>query len=213
MKRRLSGYFSIGLSLSLLAGCSSTPPAEPVRYYRLDASAAPLAHPHAPPIPGTLHVTRLTARGLLGGRAMLYRAPEDALEIRLYPRYLWQEPIAPAVTNLLVDQLRAAQVFTHITATGRTQTDYRLEGEIERYEHQPLHRPPCVSARIELTLIRPRDRALLWSHIYALEVPISEHTATAMVQAFNQLAVTLTQQISADLQAWYRSPSQQLPKM
>lgn len=197
----------LALSLSLLISCSSTPPAEPVRYYTLDADSLEPQPARTPPIRGTLHVTRLTARGLLGGRALLYRAPDDSPEIQAYPRYLWQEPIAPAMTNLLVDQLRAAQVFTQVTATGRTQTDYRLEGEIERYEHQPLHCPPRVRASIELALIRPRDRALLWSRNYVLEEPVGERTATAMVLAFNRLALALTQQVSADLRAWSQSQS------
>lgn len=203
------------LLVCVLTGCGSAPPLEPVRYYALELDA--LETPASQPVRGSVQLNLLTTRGLLNGRAILYRTLDRPHEIGRYPRYVWYEPLSHALTGLLTDAVREAGVFEQVLAPSvRAHVDYRLIGEIKSYEHLPMDQPPRVRADIDLSLIAALDRNLLWARKYRVEQIVEGRTPEAMIQAFNVLNTQLAREVIGDLrvlQAKNRVFSRHLPQL
>lgn len=63
---RLARLLTVGLVLGALAGCGSSEPLQRDRFYSLEP--APLQAPRGAPLPATLLVNDLAARGFVGGK-------------------------------------------------------------------------------------------------------------------------------------------------
>jgi cholesterol transport system auxiliary component len=187
-----------GLLAALLAACASAPPAEQDRFFRLEPPApAPVA---GRPVPATLVVRELAARGFEGGRAIVYRTAESPLETNRYRNLLWEQPPGVALAGLLADGLRAVDLFELVILPDqRARTQYLLEGELARFEHQPTEQPPQVTAEFSLTLVRTRDRSPLATRRYAGTEPVPNATPVAMAEAFNRLTGRLVGEAVRDL--------------
>jgi cholesterol transport system auxiliary component len=163
--------------------------------------------PSARPIPGTLRVTPLAARGFVAGSRIVYRTAEEPLQVERYAELLWEEVPARAVADDLTAALRAAGVFEHVVTAGDpARADYLLTGELQRFEHRPTDDPPHVLAELSLTLVRGKGRQVLVAREYAgIEPnavgPDGRTTPDAIVAAFNRLSGRLISQIVADAQA------------
>jgi cholesterol transport system auxiliary component len=196
----------LGLLLGVgLAGCGGG--AERVRdlYFglRSDVSVAPSAQP----IPGTLRVTPIAARGFVAGSRIVYRTAEEPLQVQRYGELLWEEVPARAIADDLTAALRVANVFEHvITAGDPARADFLLTGELQRFEHRPTADPPHVFADLNLTLVRAKGRQVLVAGSYVAEEPAAvgpegRTTPEAIVAAFNRLAGRLIGEVVADIQA------------
>lgn len=194
-RTRLAIIAALALSLG---GCGSPAPRPIERFYALDP--APLETPSGTSNPGTLQVGELAARGFLGGRQIVFRAESSPLEVLRHPQLLWEEPVPRAMTRNLVEGLRAAKVFRFtLVQADRGRADYRLGGEVLRFEHLPTAVTPRVSGTLELALVRAADRSVLSNNRYSREVEIQGTTPEAMVEAFNRLAALLVADVVRDL--------------
>jgi cholesterol transport system auxiliary component len=183
-----------------LAGCGSAPPAQPDRFYSLEPAA--LEGPAGPPTPSIVMVNDLAARGLLGGRQIVYRTREQPLVVDRYDRLLWAEPPTRALAQNLVNGLRAAQVFAFVAIPAdRVRADYLLGGEVERFEHLPTDQPPRVVGTMNLALVRAHDRRSVASRQYSGEERVDGGSPEAMAAAFNRLAARLVAEAVRDLKA------------
>jgi cholesterol transport system auxiliary component len=191
------------LGCTLLTGCGG----ERLRdlYFGLRSEVS--VQPSARPIPGTLRVTPLAARGFVAGSRIVYRTAEEPLQVERYAELLWEEVPARAVADDLTAALRAAGVFEHVVTAGDpARADYLLTGELQRFEHRPTDDPPHVLAELSLTLVRGKGRQVLVAREYAgIEPnavgPDGRTTPDAIVAAFNRLSGRLISQIVADAQA------------
>jgi cholesterol transport system auxiliary component len=182
----------------VLAGCGSTAPMTPDRYYSL--APAPLEAPVGAPLPATLLVNDLAARGFLGGRQIIFRTHEAPLLVQRYNDLLWEEPVTRAMSRNLVNAIRTARVFQFtLIPADRGRADYILGGEVERFEHLPTTVPPRVVATLNLALVRANDRKSLWNRRYSGDVQVEGATSEAMVEAFNRLAAQLAADVVRDL--------------
>jgi cholesterol transport system auxiliary component len=149
-----------------------------------------------------LEVNDLAARGFLGGREIVYRTAEEPLEVNRYQELLWEEPPGRALARALASALRSASLFGVVTTPAqRVRTDYRLTGEVIRFEHLPTDRPPLVRVEINLTLVRGDDRRSFLSRQYSGEELTDESTPRGMVRAFNRLSGRLLSEAVRDLQS------------
>jgi cholesterol transport system auxiliary component len=170
----------------------------PDRHYSL--APAPLEAPVGAPLPATLLVNDLAARGFLGGRQIIFRTQEAPLLVQRYNELLWEEPVTRAMSRNLVNALRTAEVFRFtIIPADRGRADYILGGEVERFEHLPTASPPRVVATLNLALVRANDRKSLWNRQYSGDVQVEGATSEAMVEAFNRLAAQLVADVVRDL--------------
>jgi cholesterol transport system auxiliary component len=182
----------------VLAGCGSTAPMTSDRYYSL--APAPLEAPVGAPVPATLLVNDLAARGFLGGRQIIFRTHEAPLLVQRYNDLLWEEPVTRAMSRNLVNAIRTARVFQFtLIPADRGRADYILGGEVERFEHLPTTVPPRVVATLNLALVRANDRKSLWNRRYSGDVQVEGATSEAMVEAFNRLAAQLAADVVRDL--------------
>ena len=196
---------ALGLSICALAGvlglagCGSAPPVQADRFYSLEPVA--LEGPAGPPAPSILMVNDLAARGLLGGRQILFRTRTQPLVVDRYDGLLWAEPPTRALAQNLVNAIRAAQVFDFVVIPAdRARADYLLGGEVERFEHLPTEQPPRVVGTINLALVRADDRRSIASRRYSGEETVDGDSPEAMAGAFNRLAARLVAEAVRDLQ-------------
>lgn len=192
-------FFALGAAMGLV-GCGSAPPVQPDRFYSLEAAA--LAGPAGPPAPSVLMVNDLAARGLLGGRQIVYRTREQPLVVDRYQSLLWAEPPTRALSQNLVNGIRTAQVFDFVAIpSDRARADYLLGGEVERFEHLPTDQPPRVVGTVNLTLVRSDDRRSIVGRQYSGEERVDGDSPEAMAEAFNRLVARLVAEAVRDLQA------------
>lgn len=188
------------LLATLLGACGTAPPAEPDRYFRLQAPAT--ATPGGRPVAATLVVRELATRGFEGGRAIVYRTAETPLETNRYRNLLWEVAPGPAMAGMLADGLRQVDLFELVILPDqRARAEYLLEGELARFEHLPTDRPPAVAVEFSLILVRSRDRSPLATRRYSGREPVADGTPEGMAEAFNRLAGRLVADAVRDLAA------------
>jgi cholesterol transport system auxiliary component len=188
------------LGLAAVTGCGSSTPVRPDRFYRLDP--APQVGRAGPPTPAILLVNDLAARGLIGGRQILFRTREQPQLTQRYEDLLWEEPPTSALARGLVEALRAAGVFRFVVVPAeRARADWLLGGELTRFEHLPTDRPPRVAAELHLALVSADDRGYMESRTYSGEEPVDGSTPDAMAAAFTRLSARLIAQVVRDLQS------------
>ncbi|QVL48196.1 MAG: membrane integrity-associated transporter subunit PqiC [Thiocapsa sp.] len=187
------------LMLVLLAGgCGSPAPLRPDLFYALDPE--PLESPLGTPLPATLLVSDLAARGFLGGRQIVFRTEAEPLQVQRYDDLLWADPVPHALARNLVRAVRHAQVFEFaVIPADRARADYLLGGAVERFEHLPTATPPRVAGALNLALVRADDRRTLRDRSFRREVEVQGDTPEAMAEAFNRLAALLAADVVRDL--------------
>ena len=174
-------------------------------YFSLASDVA--VSPSATPIPGTLRVSPLAARGFVGGSRIVYRTAEDPLQVQRYNEFLWEEVPARAIADDIVAAMRAARVFENVVTAGDpARADYLITGELARFEHLPTARPPGVTAELSLALVDGKPRRLLVSKTYSGFEPTAASaegrtTPEAMAVAFNRLTGRLISDLVRDAQA------------
>ncbi len=188
------------LIVLIAGGCGSPAPLRPDLFFALDPE--PSETPVGSPLPATLLVSDLAARGFLGGRQIVFRTEAEPLRVQRYDDLLWADPVPRAVSGNLVRAVRSAGVFAFtLIPADRGRADYLLGGEVERFEHLPTATPPRVVGTLNLALVRADDRRSVWDRRYHREVEVQGDTPDAMAGAFNRMAALLAADVVRDLQA------------
>lgn len=203
-----------GLLLGLgLAGCGSPVPIKEDQYFSLTppttlepgslaTEGGAVARDRAP-LPASLQVNELAARGFLGGRQILFRTTEAPRETQRYEQRLWDEPVPRALSRHLATRIRDAGVFRFVLVPAdRGRADYLLGGEVERFEHLPTAHPPRMAGTLSLTLIRASDGHPLLERRHDAEVPVTGSTPADMATAATHLADQLAAAVVEDLRSW-----------
>jgi cholesterol transport system auxiliary component len=184
----------------LLAACAAPGPAPQDSFYSLQAQ--PVSDPATAyqDLAATLLVQDLSARGFLGGRQIVFRTEAEPLQVRRYPRLLWEEPPGRALATELATALGDTGPFQLVLGPRqRARGDYILSGELARFEHHPTATPPYVAAELTLTLLRSGDRGVLLNQRFSGEEPTDGETPMAMVSAFNRLAGRLISRAALEI--------------
>ncbi|MFB1486484.1 MULTISPECIES: ABC-type transport auxiliary lipoprotein family protein [unclassified Thiocapsa] len=196
--RRLPHVLPALIVVLLAGGCGSPAPLRSDLFYALDPE--PLEAPVGSPLPATLLVSDLAARGFLGGRQIVFRTEAEPLQVQRYDDLLWADPVPRALARNLVRAVRHAEVFEFtLIPADRARADYLLGGEVERFEHLPTATPPRVVGALYLALVRADDRRSVRDRRYSREVEVQGDTPDAMAEAFNRLAALLAADVVRDL--------------
>jgi cholesterol transport system auxiliary component len=183
-----------------LAGCGSPEPLRRDRFYSLEP--VPLEGPAGAPLAAVLQVNNLAARGFVGGKQIVYRTGAEPLLVQRYDDLLWEQAPSRALSQSLVEAIRAARVFRTVTIPAdRVRPDFVLGGELARFEHLPTDQPPRVVGALSLVLVRASDGAPVASRQYSAAEIANASTPDAMAEAFNRLAGRLAADAVRDLQS------------
>ena len=221
----LTLVLTLALATTLLtSGCGG---GERIRDVFFSLSSEVALSPGSQPIPGTLRVNPLAARGFLGGSRIVYRTAEAPMQVQRYNEFLWESVPARAVADDMLAALRAGRVFENVVTAGDpARADYLLTGELTLFDHlptgwpagglpsgamdQPLRRStrlsPGVAIEFSLALVDGRNRRLLVSETYSGFEPTAADatgrtTPEAMVAAFNRLSGRLIGELVRDAQS------------
>jgi cholesterol transport system auxiliary component len=186
-----------GIATLALSACSMGP-ARQDHLYSL-APAVQVQPSATTPVAATLLVIQPVARGLTGGRELVFVGGDRPGEVQTYIYHLWAEPPTAAIASSLVAALRQAGPFAFVTAPGqRARADYLLSGELTRLTHFPDAQPPRVEASFNLTLV-DADRRPQTFHLYQGSEPAGPDPAAAAA-ALDHLLGRLLGEAVRDLQ-------------
>lgn len=167
MMRRLR-LLSVLLGIALLSACSAKPVLED-NFYRLTlASPQPSQNLPAGMASGVIQVERLTADGLLGGRAIVFSDSARADVAQTYHYDFWLEPPTILLQSALTDTLRKAGVQKVVTPDLRIEPDYTITGKIRAFE-QIRGNPGFVRVQIELAVTERSGGKLVMFKSYSAE--------------------------------------------
>jgi ABC-type uncharacterized transport system auxiliary subunit len=195
--RRAIRWATMALASAALVACAGGS-ARQDHFYPLAPRVQ--VEPTGTPVAATLLVTQPVARGLTGGRELVFVGADRPGEVQTYVYHLWADPPAAAIASSLVAALRQAGPFAFVTAPGqRARADYLLSGELTQLTHFPDAQPPRVEASLSFTLVNA-DRRPVVSHLYQGSEPAGPDPAAAAA-AFDRLLGRLLAEAVRDLQA------------
>jgi len=188
--------FAIVAASAVVAGCLSGPPPQSV-FYTLEPAVT--AAKRMKPLAGTILVNRLTARGLTGGRQIVFRDANHPFQVQRYHYRYWADAPAVLIQDRLVESLRQSGIADYvITPAERAKADWLLSGSLLRFEHHPYARPPAVIVELELGIVRSDCRDPVFLKRYAVREPASNNQIEQAIPAFEHALTRLIDQFLQD---------------
>jgi len=170
----------------VLAGCGS------VRYPTTYVLSFPPPVPQATPSNGALGPVAIREfrcpEYLCEGR-IAYRASSE--EVGFYEYHRWAMNPRQAITQYVVESLRAQSVFQSVTVHERgSEAAYMLSGTIEQLEEVDHDRDVRVVCRISAQLLETRTRSVIWSHAASETIRVEKRDMRGVVSSLSAAART-----------------------
>lgn len=200
--RRSLRVAAMAFAAVALVSCGSAPRPN---YYTLRVPAAPAAHD--PKTAAVLGVERLGAPEVLGNDRILYY--ESPTQLNFYENHRWSSDPSSLVRDSLAGQLSEAGVFSEVRLLpARDPVDYLLRGRLLNFEEVDFEGGVKGRVRLELTLVRVRDRKVLWSDVRQALVSALGKEVAGVVEAVNaasdqvlkELVPALLAQVKQDIE-------------
>lgn len=175
------GRTAVGLLAALaVAACGGSIPK--TQYYIVRIPPPP--HSGDPKTPYVLGVERLRAPQMLhDDRIMYYESPT---ELNYYEYQRWSADPPTMLSELAVQYLDSLGVFAEVHLLPiRQPVDYVLRGRVFNFEEVDFEGSGKGRVSLELTLLRTRDRKVVWSARRAVEAPIQQKGLQGVVGAIN----------------------------
>jgi ABC-type uncharacterized transport system auxiliary subunit len=183
----------------LLAGCVGRTPLPDYHYYRLNVTA-PASKNAAGRMQGLVLVEMPQAPAVYVPRAIAYSDDAGHFSLEHYHYHAWIDPPARLLQQELVRYLQAAQLGSAVvTDAGRAVPDYRIGGEIRRFERLKTSKGWSAVVALELRADSAPDAPPLLVRSYERVTPAADNTLEATVEAFSAAATAIFQAFSADL--------------
>ncbi len=195
---RLHGLIIL-LSLMLL-GCVGNTPLPEDHYYRLSVET-PAQRPVTPTDARLVLVEALRAPDVYASRTIAYSAEPGQLSLEHYHYHSWIDPPARLLQQELIRYLQAVKLAAAVVPdAGRAQPDYRIAGDIRRFERRKTAKGWEAVVALELRAdTAPGNTQMLIVRSYEQIVPAADATLEATVQAFSTATTTIFQQFVSDL--------------
>ena len=175
----------------VLAGCGS------VRYPTTYVLNFPPPVPQATPSNGALGPVAIRElqcpEYLCEGRIVYRSSPE---EIGFYEYHRWAMNPRQAITQYVVDGLRAQSLFQGVAVHERgSEAAYVLSGNIERLEEMDQGGDVRVVCTISAQLLDTRTRSVVWSHTASETVHVEKRDMRGVVSSLSSAARTATDRL------------------
>src|ERR1700732_4667055 len=162
-----------------LWGCGAVPQS---KYYQLTTPGEASSAPAGDPLPVTVLVDAT-----------------DSEEMGTYQTHRWAVPPTEMMQELLWRSLRASNRYSAVyLLTSGSHGDFLLQGNL--YDFKELSRSTLAARiNIELELRDMRTGAIVWTHSYTHDEPVSGKEVSAVVAALNQNAQRCVSEAAASL--------------
>lgn len=172
----------LGLWAGIASGC---PAARPVQYYQLtmpESPAAPAAN--ANPFPVTLLLGPITASHLYKEDPIVYSTSGQSMGTYQYHR--WAEPPTEMITAVLRHTLRTAGEFRGIyTLRSNARGDFMVRGQLTDFK-EVSENGVVARLTLELEMRDMKTGAMVWSHFYTHDEPVTVKEVAAVVDALDK---------------------------
>jgi ABC-type uncharacterized transport system auxiliary subunit len=170
----------VGLAITVLAvSCGHVPK---TCYYTLKLST-PLASSD-PKTTFALGVEHFRSAEILRDDRILYY--ESPTEMNFYQNHRWGSDPATMLSELALEWIARTGIFTYVKMLpSREPTDYVLRGRVFNFEELDYEGVAKARVTLELTLVRSRDRKMVWSDLRQVENPIQGTGIVGVVNALN----------------------------
>ena len=170
----------------VLAGCGS------VRYPKTYVLNLPPPVPQAAPSTGALGplaIREFECPEYLCDDRIAYRSSPE--EIGFYEYHRWAMNPGEAITQYVIEDLRAESLFKSVAVHERgSESAYVLSGNIERFDEVDQGRDVRVVCTISAQLLDTRTRSVVWSHTASETVAVEERDIRGVVSSLSSAART-----------------------
>lgn len=183
--------------ISLLAGCTILPKAEPQTRYALPASTL---QTQAQTQAGVLFIAVPQANKLLSSNLVLVQ-PEYT-ELQAYKGILWADSLPTLLRERLITAFTDAGIFNAISGDAALRSDHSLETYIQRFQVQLDTAQPMIQVEVDAKIVDSNTATILHSKRFSISQPAPSAKALDLVNTFGQA----TDQLSLDLINWFAQP-------
>jgi ABC-type uncharacterized transport system auxiliary subunit len=189
----------LAASLLLATGCLGKP-APRERNFRLEL--APPARLATPRLPGILEVDRLRAHAVTRRTALVYVLDASETELRTRSNEHWADSPTLLVQRAMAATLHDAGIAERVLVPELgIEPDYRLSGELVRFEERRGSAGSRVVVELALVLTDERSREILLQQRYREERPSQGSDAEHAVRAYDAALSALLARFVSDLGA------------
>ena len=171
------------------------------KYYQLKPPAKSTSAAAGDPLPITLLVGPLKASHLYREDRLVYAT--DSEEMGTYQTHRWAQPPTEMMQELLWRSLRASGRYSAVNLlTSSSRGDFLLEGNL--YDFKEIS-GSTLAARVnlELELHDMKTGAIVWTHSYTHDEPVSGKDVSAVVAALDQNAQRGVSEAEASLNEYF----------
>jgi ABC-type uncharacterized transport system auxiliary subunit len=194
--RTKAGVIALTITVLAICGCGTVPQ---TKYYQLKPPSQTTEASN--PLPVTLLVGPLKASHLYREDRLVYST--DSEEMGTYDVHRWAAPPTQMIQELLWRSLRASGQYNSVLLlSSSSHGDFLLEGNL--YDFKEVSGSSLLArASLELELRDMKTGAIVWTHAYAHDEPVSGKTVPAVVAALDQNAQEFVSDAEASLSAYF----------
>lgn len=181
MKNKLA-FGALLLSAIFASGC---PAARPSQYYQLTVPnpTAPAANPN--PFPATLLLGPIMSSHLYREDAIVYSTDGESMGTYLYHR--WAEPPTEMIAAILREQLRASGKYRGVySLRSNAHGDFLIRGQLTDFKEVSSGGSVVARLTLELEMRDTKTGAMVWTHFYTHDEPVSVKEVSAVVEALDK---------------------------
>ncbi len=189
---------ALAMVVAGLCGCGAVPQS---KYYQLTSPGEASSAPAGDPLPVTVLVGPLKASHLYREDRLVYAT--GGVEMGTYQVHRWSEPPTEMMQELLWRSLRGSHRYSAVyLLTSSSHGDFLLQGNL--YDFKELS-GSTLTARLnmELELRETRTGAIVWTHSYSHDEPVSGKDVSAVVAALDQNAQRCVSEAAASLNEYF----------
>jgi ABC-type uncharacterized transport system auxiliary subunit len=199
-----AGVIIVVLAVGAICGCGAVPQS---KYYELSAPREVNSNVAGSAFPVTVLVGPVRASHLYREDRLVYATPNE--EMGTYQIHRWAEPPAEMMRELLWRSLRESRRFGTVSLlSSNSRGDFVLQGNL--YDFKEIS-GSTLAARVslDLELHEIKTGAIVWTHDYSHDEPVSGKGVPAVVAALDQNAQRGVSEAVASLTDYFAARSKQ----
>ncbi len=190
------------LVAGLLTGCGA---ARPSKYYQLTVPGEASTVTQHATYPVSLLLGPLRASHLYREDHIVYSSASESMGTYEYQQ--WAEPPTEMLVEVLLRELRTSGKFKAVDILrSNSRGDYILYGRL--YDFKEISGPPLMARlTMDLELRDSKTDAIVWTHFYSHDEPVSAKNVPAVVAALDRNAQRAMDEVKSSLEQYFSNRS------